>query len=1049
MKRRTPPRNLVRSLLLAAGGLSMSLHARAGDLELDGHPFTLADGFSIERVVGPELVERPITANFDEKGRLYVSESSGTNDPVKQQVVDRPHRILRLEDTNNDGIFDKRIVYADQLMLPEGTLWHEGSLYVTAPPEIWKFTDTNDDGVADTREVWFDAKTLTGCANDLHGPYLGPEGYIYWTKGAFAEQTYERPGKPDFKTRAAHIFRRKADGTGPIEPVMTGGMDNPVDVVFSPEGERFFTTTFLITPGGGQRDGIIHNIYGGIYGKNNGVLRENSHVWTSPELMPVLVHLGPAAPSGLTRYESTAFGPEYQDNLFATCFNLHKVLRVQLTPKGSSYEATTEDLLSSPDVDFHPTDVIEDVDGSLLVVNTGGWYKLCCPTSQLHKPDVLGAIYRIKRVGSHKPIADPRGLEIDWDKLDPAQYVAMFADPRPIVQQRAIANLAKRDSPDILSILVYVLERGEQVPTRARMNAVWASSRAPNGIFAGDFLRLVLAEDANPGVRQAAFNALGTLKIQQVHEEAANSLVSASEFNRRGAAELLGMIGSGTDVPALRKALARDNDRALDHALTYALVSIADPGATAEGLSAEHPRVRRASMVALDQMGAADRLDPAQVAAWMSDPDAGLRASAAWVVGRHPEWGGSLASFFKSKLQQADLSPEARLALTQQLASLAAGEAIQDLLAAAAADLKHPNQPLVLQAMSTAQLKALPANWAKVLQTLLATAEPGQIDAAIAAIKGRELPEDHAPALVLQLNKLGDVANLPDFTRLAALAVIPQGIGEAQAERFNYLIGRLDPEQPVATRLTAADVLVKANLGPDQLKTLAGALKTAGPLELVRLLPAYQKSDDAAVGVALLDALAATENAKTLRAEQLDPVLKNFPDAVKAKAKAFIAANQVGLAEQEQRLDALIKNLPKGDVRRGHQVFASKKAACSTCHAMGYMGGRIGPDLTKIGQIRNDHDLIEAIVYPSSSFVRSYEPLTVSTLDGRIITGTIKNESTEELVLTLGADQEARIQRSEIEEIKPGTISIMPAGLDQQLTPEELADLLAFLKAAR
>jgi len=116
---------------------------------------------------------------------------------------------------------------------------------------------------------------------------------------------------------------------------------------------------------------------------------------------------------------------------------------------------------------------------------------------------------------------------------------------------------------------------------------------------------------------------------------------------------------------------------------------------------------------------------------------------------------------------------------------------------------------------------------------------------------------------------------------------------------------------------------------------------------------------------------------------------------------------------------------------------------------MGYMGGRIGPDLTKIGQIRNDHDLIEAIVYPSRSFVRSYEPLTVSTLDGRIITGTIKNESTEELVLTLGADQEARIQRSEIEEIKPGTISIMPAGLDQQLTPEELADLLAFLKAAR
>ena len=55
--------------------------------------------------------------------------------------------------------------------------------------------------------------------------------------------------------------------------------------------------------------------------------------------------------------------------------------------------------------DFHPTDVIEDADGSLLVIDTGPWYKLCCPTSQLAKPEVLGAIYRIRRKGApHPPI---------------------------------------------------------------------------------------------------------------------------------------------------------------------------------------------------------------------------------------------------------------------------------------------------------------------------------------------------------------------------------------------------------------------------------------------------------------------------------------------------------------------------------------------------------------------------------------------------------------------------------------------------------------------
>src|SRR5690606_30626941 len=108
-----------------------------------------------------------------------VAESSGSNDPVQQQVIDRTHSILRLEDTNGDGTFDRRTVFADKMMLPEGVLWYDGSVYVGAPPEIWKLTDTDGDGVADQREVFFDGKTLTNCANDLHGPYLGRDGWIY------------------------------------------------------------------------------------------------------------------------------------------------------------------------------------------------------------------------------------------------------------------------------------------------------------------------------------------------------------------------------------------------------------------------------------------------------------------------------------------------------------------------------------------------------------------------------------------------------------------------------------------------------------------------------------------------------------------------------------------------------------------------------------------------------------------------------------------------------------------------------------------------------
>ncbi len=178
------------------------------------------------------------------------------------------------------------------MMFPEGTLWLDGSLYVAAPPSIWKLTDTTGSGVAEERAEWFSGKTLTGCANDLHGPYLGPDGWIYWCKGAFAEQTYDRPGQA-VRDQGGARLRARPDGSG-IEPVMSGGMDNPVEVAFTPGGERIVSSTFLVNPVAGKRDGLIHAVYGGIYPKiHDDVTDPLAH--TFPDLLPVMTHTGPAA----------------------------------------------------------------------------------------------------------------------------------------------------------------------------------------------------------------------------------------------------------------------------------------------------------------------------------------------------------------------------------------------------------------------------------------------------------------------------------------------------------------------------------------------------------------------------------------------------------------------------------------------------------------------------------------------------------------------------------------------------------------------------------
>ena len=93
--------------------------------------------------------------------------------------------------------------------------------------------------------------------------------------------------------------------------------------------------------------------------------------------------------------------------------------------------------MESDQNDFHPTDVIEDADGSLLVANTGSWYHICCPTSKLSKPQILGAVYRIQKM-NHTAIEDPRGFKLDWKNPD----VDFLSDTRSAVVNRAIDALA-------------------------------------------------------------------------------------------------------------------------------------------------------------------------------------------------------------------------------------------------------------------------------------------------------------------------------------------------------------------------------------------------------------------------------------------------------------------------------------------------------------------------------------------------------------------------------------------------------------------------------
>src|SRR5262249_13969030 len=149
----------------------------------------------------------------------------------------------------------------------------------------------------------------------------------------------------------------------------------------------------------------------------------------------------------------------------------------------------------------------------------------------------------------------------------------------------------------------------------------------------------------------------------------------------------------------------------------------------------------------------------------------------------------------------------------------------------------------------------------------------------------------------------------------------------------------------------------------------------------------------------LLETLRNSKGLSSLRPDLLQTLLAKYPETVQQQSKQLLDLLQVDSEKQRAHLEELLGSLQKGDIRRGQAIFNSEKAACASCHAMGYLGGRVGPDLTTIGQIRTERDLLESIIYPSASFVRSYEPYIVRTKSDEDYNGVLRKDAPDEVVL--------------------------------------------------
>lgn len=392
----------------------------------------LPAGLELVVAAAPPLVRHPILGCLDDRGRLFIGDSSGVNWNQEQLDKDPPHRVLLLEDADGDGVFDRSTVFADRMTFPQGACWLGGSLYVASPPGIWRLTDSDGDGIADRRELIVGGFEHTGNAADVHGPFLHPtNGRLYWCHGRKGHAVKRRDGSLVHAGKAAGIWSCLPDGED-VQWHALGCMDNPVEVEFLPDGDIIGVVNLHYNQPRG--DTLVHWLPGGVYERPD-LPDVIADLPRTLDRMPVVHNYGHVAVSGFTRYRSGTLDPSWRNDLFVTFFNTQKVVRTRLIPEGSTYGATTHEFLKVHDPNVHLTDVIEDRDGSLLVLDTGGWFRRGCPSSLEERPDIRGAVYRVRARGARRtPATSPAEPPV------PAVPLAAAREPRDL--RRALESIA-------------------------------------------------------------------------------------------------------------------------------------------------------------------------------------------------------------------------------------------------------------------------------------------------------------------------------------------------------------------------------------------------------------------------------------------------------------------------------------------------------------------------------------------------------------------------------------------------------------------------------
>ncbi|HEY1065005.1 MAG TPA: PVC-type heme-binding CxxCH protein [Pirellulales bacterium] len=697
-----------------------------------------------------------------------------------------------------------------------------------------------------------------------------------------------------------------------------------------------------------------------------------------------------AAYCGLTYYDSDVYPEQYRQKLYmgnihGNCLNCDSIER-----RGASYFATgNPDFLSANDVWFMPVSQKTGPDGCMYVLD---WYdRYHCYQDANADPEGVdrakGRLYRI-RYGNA-----PRRVQFDMAKLTDAELIQKLESGVSYDREVAQRLLSERATPEIQAALTKLIT-SEGASLRGKRIALWALIGCGE-IPAETHLKLLAHGDST--IRAFAVRAAGDQpKLADSLVEPVLKLADDPAIDVRLqvaiAAKKIGAHRNapGDAIPVLLHVLAKAGDDGFTpHIVWQNLHPLLEThGATLAAWLNAHPDVNTRGLTDV-----LPRVCERLLAKRGDDPSGALAFAQALLAspGRADSARGCLALF-------------AQQTLSRELAGAKLAALQKGLTPSLHKTLDDPKSPLYLDAA------LLAAAWRdergfQTTRDLLA-------DSGRPSTMRRQALEALVAANDAEVTKtvgaiLADPKKNPADLRSDALAAL----------------GRLD-------RPEVGEIVLKAypQLEPD-LQPRA--------VELLTQRDAWSKLLLAAIGAKTVpaDALNVNQVRKLLGSKD-----KELADAVRKQWGSLRVDRDPKRDLVVAQMRRLIRST-QGDAVAGHAVF---KKVCGQCHQIYGEGQNVGPDVTVNGR-SNFTQLLSNVFDPSLVIGAAYQAYTVETADGRTITGLLAEDNPQRVVLKAQGGKLETIARDDVVDLTVSPLSLMPEGIEKQLSPKEIADLFAFL----